>query len=64
MDATNPVLVPTRQTVGPLVRAAALVLALVLTACVPVVPAPAEPEEVPLVVPMLPPSMRVPLVLA
>lgn len=64
MDATNTVLVQARQAEGSLVRAAVLLLALALVACVPVAPQAPEVEEVPLIVPMLPPDARPPLVLA
>lgn len=64
MDATNPMLVPPRQTKGPLVRAAALVLALALVGCVPAAPAPPQLEEEPVILPMLPPALRAPQLLA
>lgn len=64
MDAKEPVLVPSRQAKGPLVRAAAFVLALALVACVPVAPAPPQLEEAPVILPMLPPALRAPQLLA
>lgn len=64
MDAKEPVLVQARQTKGLLVRAAALVLALALAGCVPAAPAPPQLEEAPVVLPMLPPDLRPPFVLA